>query len=152
MVPDIPPPNSAETVEIVYQEFAPAAKSSASATIGSGSPRGFCRLSLKNEADQAGNVVALQLVLRCPKVKGGSDLLEDLAPQPGYQPFMFAASDFKAGIDKTAFGRTRVIPVPSAGLSLKVVIEDARISRLKNKDSSYQYKIKAIDLRISLVR
>jgi hypothetical protein len=114
------------------------------------SPKGNCVAFLENGPDTAGNIVQLQLGLSCPRIAGKEDLLERSAPQPGYQPFMFAASDMTKGAEKSEFGGARVIRLPQAKMSIRVKIDSVQVSKIDAPvDDELGYKFEALHILVT---
>jgi hypothetical protein len=144
-----PMTHSVGVAELVYQASPSGTNASSKVAGRIGSRSNWCKVSLVREPDQMGDVIALRLAFRCPAIAGGSDLLQDSAPEPGYQPFMFAASDLRQGADKSAFGATRSIHLPRAGLSLKIVVNGSHVVVTGRVNDTYKYKISYLSLSVS---
>jgi hypothetical protein len=142
---DAPAKPAVEVVQLAYDQ----ARSGQNLSHDIASPKGTCIAFLEKGPDQAGNLVQLQLGLRCPKVAGKADLLERSAPRPGYQAFMFAASDMTNGAEKSAFGVTRVIRVPQAKMSIRIKIDSVQVSKIDGSTDTYGYKFDALHIRVS---
>lgn len=142
---DMPTTPAMATVQMAYNQSSTNQRLSQSIP----SPRGLCTISLRKGPDQSGHLVQLQLGLRCHKVANGDDLLEKETPQPGYQPFMFAAADMANGASRSAFGSIRMIRVPEAMLSINIRIESVRVSRIKSVSGHYDYKFDSLRLLLS---
>jgi hypothetical protein len=99
-----------------------------------------CHIALENEEDQAGRALTVELSLRCAHIGRGADLLEINAPKPGYQPFMFSASDLAGGPDKTDYGKSRTIFVRQTHCSLQINIEGSDVVR-NISDAQFPYRI-----------
>ena len=93
------------------------------------SPRGVTyRLSLVPDFDVGKHVVVLDLVLRRPGVEGDdTNLLDSTGKLHGYQPYVFAASDFRGGAQKSAYGESRVIEVRELGMALRIKVAEVHV-------------------------
>jgi hypothetical protein len=111
------------------------AKSAAEATIGFGTaeatraevtdPRTGTRyiVELDVDPDVNGKARLVYLVLHRPGSE--ENLLDPFGPFHGLQPYMFAALDVSHGPDRTAFGRTRRMPIRRTETHLIVRIDEA---------------------------
>jgi hypothetical protein len=93
------------------------------------SPRGVTyRLSLVPEPDVKKHVVVLDLVLQKPgQTEDDPNLLDSTGNLHGYQPHIFAASDFAGGAQKSAYGESRVIDLPKLGMQMRVKVSDVHV-------------------------
>ncbi len=142
---DIPAKTAVEIVELAYDGNI--SERTLSHTISS--PKGNCVAFIEKGPDTAGNIVQLKLGLRCPRIAGKEDLLERSAPQPGYQPFMFAASDMTKGAEKSVFGGTRVIRLPQAKMSIRVKIESVQVSKIDAPVDDFGHKFEALHILVT---
>ncbi len=93
------------------------------------SPRGLTyRLSLVPDFDVRKHVVVLDLVLQGPgKNADDATLLDSTGNLHGYQPYVFAASDFVAGAQKSAYGESRVIDLRKRGMEMRVKVAEVHV-------------------------
>ena len=93
------------------------------------SPRGDTyRLSLVADFDVRRHVVTLDLVLQRPgKNVHDSNLLDSTGNLHGYQPYVFAASDFAGGAQKSAYGESRVIDLRKLGMEMHVRVAEVHV-------------------------
>lgn len=86
------------------------------------------QLSLVPELDVKKHVVVLDLLLQKPgQTEDDPNLLDSTGKLHGYQPYVFAASDFAGGIQKSAYGESRVIDLPKLGMQMRVKVADAHV-------------------------
>jgi hypothetical protein len=86
-------------------------------------------LSLEPDFDERHRVVTLEVVLRLAHDKGeAQNLLAPTGVWHGYQPYMFAGSDFALGPDKSVFGPRRTISVQRLGLVVRIVVSGVKVS------------------------
>lgn len=111
-------------------------------------PSGPCEIALRRETDAAGALVQLHLSFRCRHVAHGSDLLDKVYPRPGYQPFMFAASDLAGGPAASAFGTRRTLAVPQARVALHIRVLSARVVQ-RPASCEDKAELLALTLRVS---
>ncbi len=93
------------------------------------SPRGVTyRLSLVPELDVKKHVVVLDLVLQKPgQTEDDPNLLDSTGNLHGYQPYVFAASDFAGGTQKSTYGESRVIDLPKLGMQMRIKVADVDV-------------------------
>jgi hypothetical protein len=86
------------------------------------------RLSLEPDFDVGKHVVGLDLVLRPLNASRHTrNLLEPTTRWHGYQKFIFAASDFANGADRSILGAVRDIPVTRLGLVVRIRVLDVKV-------------------------
>lgn len=93
------------------------------------SPHGITyQLSLVPDSDGYGNVIVLDLFLQKPGVKPDhSNFLDWTGKLHGYQPYVFAASDFAGGAQKSMYGESRKIDLPKLGMQMRVKVLDVHV-------------------------
>ncbi len=64
----------------------------------------------------------------------------------GYQKYMFAASDFVRGAEKSVYGRTRTIPVDSLHLTVRLDITQAKVSTISEN------QFEELDVAVEILR
>ena len=82
------------------------------------------------EQDVSGNTTVISLSIR--KQSGPlvhHNLLEPADNWHGYQPFNFAASDFKRGAMFSMFGPSRIVRIPTLGDDLVIKVTDAAVTQ-----------------------
>jgi hypothetical protein len=87
----------------------------------------------------------LDLVLRLPRSTDVRNLLAPTGDWHGTQSYMFSAEDFKEGVDRTAFGKTRVISVNGLRLVVRITVLKATVSQ-----SGSECQLDSLDLKIEV--
>jgi hypothetical protein len=119
------------------------------------SPRGVTyRLSLVPELDVAKHVVVLDLVLqRIDEKISGANLLDSSGNRHGYQPYIFAASDFANGTQKSIYGRTRVIDLNKLEMKVNAKVVSVRVesttSDKSGRATSYGFQFGDLTLEVT---
>lgn len=92
-------------------------------------PRGVTyQLSLVPDLDVKKHVVVLDLVLQKPgQTEDEPNLLDSTGSLHGYQTYVFAASDFAGGAQKSVYGESRVIDVPKLGMQIHVKVAEVHV-------------------------
>jgi hypothetical protein len=104
-------------------------------------------LSLEPDFDTGHHVVTLELVLRqAGKGRKGPNLFDPTGRLHGLQAWHFNADDLAHGVEKSAYGNIRTVPLKSLDLKVRVVVSDATVSPI----SSGRYELEAIHLQIDV--
>jgi hypothetical protein len=91
--------------------------------------------------------VTLELVLRRSADKSDApNLLDPTGSRHGLQAYDFAADDLAQGVQKSAFGEMRTVPVKSLGLVLRIAISKAAVSTI----SAGNHQLDALDLQVEV--
>jgi hypothetical protein len=86
-------------------------------------------LSLEPDFDVGHHVVVLNLVLRGPADSSDSpNRFDPTSKAHGYQKYVFAASDFSNGIQKSMYGKKRTIELDSSGVEVQIDVQAATVS------------------------
>jgi hypothetical protein len=86
------------------------------------------RLSLIPDIDVGKHVVVLDLALQRPgEGADGTNLLDSTGKLHGYQPYVFAASDFAGGAQRSAYGDSREIVLQKLGVALHIKVADVHV-------------------------
>lgn len=110
---------------------------------------GFVRyiLWLEPDFDTEHHVVTVELVLQKRGDKpNGPNLLDPTGRRHGLQAYDFAASDLAKGVQKSAFGKNRTIPLKNLEMIVRVVISSAKVARI----SAAKYQLEALKLKIEV--
>jgi hypothetical protein len=87
----------------------------------------------------------LDLVLRPPRSRDVRNLLAPIGDWHGIQSFMFSAWDFKEGVDKSVYGKTRVISVNGLRLVVRITV-----LKVATSQSGSQFQLDSLDLKIEV--
>jgi len=71
-----------------------------------------------------------------------SNLLDWTGKLHGYQPYVFAASDFAGGAQKSVYGESRKIDLPKLGMQVRVKVLDVHVEPTPEDSAqalSYQF-------------
>jgi hypothetical protein len=102
-------------------------------------------LSLEPDFDVGHHVVTLELVLRRPGDKTDApNLLDPTGRRHGLQSYDFAADDLAQGVQKSAFGEKRAVPLKSLGLVVQITVSKAVVSPV----SASRHQMDALELQI----
>lgn len=109
------------------------------------------RLSLVPELDLGQHVVVLDLVLQKPgRETDDSNLLDVTGRLHGYQPYVFAASDFVRGAQKSVYGESRVINLRKLGMEMHVKIAQVHVEPTPTGSSQgLRYQFNDLSLKIT---
>ena len=89
------------------------------------------RLTLTPHPSVHGVVSDIELVLqRQADPANAPNLLDPPGNWPGYQPYIFAATDFKAGAAAALYGASRSICRTASGLAVTIVIQDVATQKV----------------------
>ncbi len=93
------------------------------------SPAGLAyRLSLVPDFDVGRHVVVLDLLLQRSDAKNtNANLVDPTGRLHGYQPYVFAASDFAHGTKKSIYGDTRVMNLEKLGIAIRAKVVDVKV-------------------------
>ena len=86
------------------------------------------RVTLAAEPNARGTVSDLVLVVREDGAAPGAPNLLDRSGWYGYQPYMFSATDFKSGVEKSLHGARRSLC--RNGLKLDIMVKDAVVEKI----------------------
>lgn len=113
------------------------------------SPRGVAyRLFLSPELDTGKHIVVVDLVLqKLGSENGGTNLLDSTGRLHGYQPYIFAASDFSQGAQKSVFGGIRTIALDRLNMKLIIKVKDSSVSPTTNSQTpGYQFDTLTLEI------
>jgi len=116
------------------------------------SPRGVTyRLSLIPDFDVGKHAGVLELVLQKPGKKvGDRNLLDWTGKLHGYQPYVFAASDFVGGIQKSIYGKSRVINLQKLGMEIYIKVVDVHIEPIPGSAAPRYDDYQFLDLTLEI--
>jgi hypothetical protein len=104
-------------------------------------------LSLEPDFDVGHHIVTLELVLRHSADKSDApNLLDPTGSRHGLQAYDFVADDLAKGVQKSAFGEKRTVPLKSLGLVLRIAVSKAAVS----PTSAGNHQLDALDLEIEV--
>ena len=103
-------------------------------------------LSLKPEFDDGGRVIAVDLVMRNPDVKGDvPDLIRESIT--GLQPPRFTANDLEQRLQRSALREMATLFLTKVAILLRVGVAAATVNRIPNADG-YQIDSLSLDIEI----
>ena len=101
------------------------------------------RIFLTPELDVGKHVAVLDLVLqRLGREKDETNLMDPTGKLHGYQPYIFAASDFSQGTQKSVFGELRTIPLDRLKMECIVKVKGVSVS----PTSGYEFDNLALEI------
>lgn len=104
-------------------------------------------LLLEPDLDAGHHIVTLELVLRRPGDNtDASNLLDPTGRRHGLQAYDFAADDLAQGVQKSAFGEKRTVPIKDLGLVVRITISKAVVSLI----SAGNYKLDELEFQIEV--
>lgn len=114
------------------------------------SPHGVAyRFFLSPEFDTGRHIVVLDLVLqKLGSKKNESNLLDSTGKLHGYQPYIFAASDFANGAEKSVFGGVRTIVLDRPKMKFVIKVKDATVSTTSSSSQAPSFQFDALTLEI----
>jgi hypothetical protein len=80
------------------------------------------------EKDTAGRIVVIDLLIKSHDNPQSRNLLEPPGNWHGYQPFFFAASDFRQGAERSTYGRSRIVHLPRVGADALITVTDVAVT------------------------
>jgi hypothetical protein len=108
-----------------------AAKNSSEISIENVQKKVAYNLAIDPEFDVDNHLVGLSLMLHRSGDKADApNLLYENSNWHGYQPFIFAASDFAFGADKSIYGKQRTVRLKTLGLEIQIKVLKAAVSSI----------------------
>jgi len=110
-------------------------------------------LSLEPQTDAARHVIGLELVLHNAHAEkdGGDNLLYRSPLWHGYQSFIFAASDFVHGPEKSTYGRVRQFHLDRLRIDVRLEVSAATVAPVISAPSGPKcFEFGTFDLKVDL--
>jgi hypothetical protein len=112
----------------------------------------FYDFSLEPEFDIRHRLIVLTLALHRPGQEASApNLLYENPNWLGYQPFIFAASDFVSGASKSLYGKCRKIDLEKLGFEVRIEVEKAVVNAIpETVAGGYRYQFDELKLQITV--
>jgi hypothetical protein len=111
-------------------------------------------LSLRIEPDVKNNPVGIDLVLLHTRASSDDvNLLDPTGKWHGIQPYIFPASDFAQGAEKSIYGEKRIIRLKHLGLELQITVSNVAVTPNSTPYSEYQFDALTLQINVdNLIR